>query len=217
MKFVKFFLWCALGALLVLVSALVSGCSSVPGLKLKSKDDRFSVTGNRDAGTPATAKSGGTVTTLPLAAGSKVTFTPAPSVDAGTVSVELSAPSEFRVESHAREASTGTIDTATAQHRIDTEARTEERKPLLWAAIICGVAGVLARIVLKEWPAIGNGLLAAAALAGVAWKVAEIPWWAFLAVIGGVVLVVLGYKRAEWDQDGDGIPDVLQRKKPTIP
>lgn len=202
---------------LLLVIGLVvflSGCSSVPRLKVRARGEEFNVVGNRDAGTPASAKSGGSVTTLPLAAGSKVTWTSAPNVEAGVVSVELSAPSEFRVESHASEASTGTIDTTVAKHRIDTEAATAERKPLLWVAIGCGVLGVILRVVVKEWPAWGNGFMLAGAVAGLAWKVAEIPWWAFLAVILGVLLLVLGYKRKEWDANGDGVPDVLQKSKP---
>jgi hypothetical protein len=212
--------WRAVLAVIIIAGLAVlflSACSSVPGLRVKSKfgkeyADQFNVTGNKDQGTPATAESSGSKATVPLPTGSEVKFTPAEGVDVGMVSVKLSAPSSFSFESRGTKASTGTIDTATAKHRIDVETAAKEREPLLWVAIGCGVLGVLALIVLKEWPSIGKGLLAASVLASIAWKVAEVPWWAWLAVLAGVGLVIAGYKRAEWDANGDGVPDILQRK-----
>jgi hypothetical protein len=116
------------------------------------------------------------------------------------------------VESHGEAASTGTVDTTVAVKKAELTQASKDRAPLLWVAIACGVLGVVARIVVKEWPAIGNGFLAAAALAGIAWKVAEVPWWGFLGIFLVVGAIMAGYKRAEWDRDGNGLPDFLERK-----
>jgi hypothetical protein len=35
----------------------------------------------------------------------------------------------------------------------------------------------------------------------------------WLAVLAGAGLMVAGYKRAEWDANGNGIPDAFESKK----
>jgi len=204
----------AILALLVLVGTL-TGCSHSP-VRVKLKGG--SATAPIDNGTPATIETGGTVTTLPVPAGStveSVSAVPATATSAAVpaaVRVVLAGPSEMRSETHQERASSGAIDTKVATKRIEIEAAVAERKPLLWVALGCGVLGVLLLVVVKEWPALGKGFLTAGVVAGVAWKVSDVPSWAFLGVLVAVGLLIAGYKRAEWDRDGNGIPDVLEKQ-----
>jgi hypothetical protein len=204
----------AIIALLVLVGSLTS-CKHLPArVQLKGGKAVAPI----DNGTPATLEIGGTVTTLPVPAGStveSVASVPASATSAAipaTVKVVLAGPSEMRSETHQERASSGAIDTKVATKRIEIEAAVAERKPLLWVALGCGVLGVLLLVVVKEWPALGKGFLAAGVVAGVAWKVSDVPSWAFLGVLVAVGLLIAGYKRAEWDKDGNGIPDVLEKQ-----
>lgn len=100
------------------------------------------------------------------------------------------------------------------------KARAEDRKPLLYWAGGALVAGIVARGFAPSWPSISNGLFAIAAIFLGAWKFAEIPWQATLGVVVLVVVMIMFYKRGQWDKDGDGIPDLLQKLKrqpPTQP
>jgi len=204
----------AILALLVSVGTL-TGCNHSPArVKLKGSSAIAPI----DNGTPATLEIGGTITTLPVPAGSTVESVAAVPASAtseaipASVKVVLAGPSEMRSETHQERASSGAIDTKVATKRIEIEAAVAERKPLLWVALGCGVLGVLLLVVVKEWPALGKGFLAAGVVAGVAWKVSDVPSWAFLAVLVAVGLLIAGYKRAEWDKDGNGIPDVLEKQ-----
>jgi hypothetical protein len=194
----------------LLFAMLGAGCMTAPRAKLSGG---ASAAGPRDNGTPARVESGSTVTTATIPAGSTVTFTPAKALD--PVTATLSAPMEIRTESRHESATTGTIDTTVATKRIEVESAAAERRWLLWAAIACGVAGLVVRSLLPAWPGLSNGLLVAAAAAGASWKLAEVPAWLWLCIIGGAALLALGYKRAEWDKNGDGIPDAFQRKPST--
>lgn len=208
---------------------LLGGCSRNPSIKTGDT----TVTGPRDAGQPAkvnTAKTGETVT-LPEGSTIKVTTTEAapaqpaapatdenpampaqPATPKVTVTEIVPAgPVEWQRTETTVQADTGTVDTSVARHRIEVA----ERRWLLWAAIGCGVGGIIIRSMLPAWPALSNGLLLAAVLAGLAWKLADIPSWIWLLALGAVALLILGYKRAEWDKDGDGVPDLLQRQRPS--
>jgi hypothetical protein len=209
-------------ALLCFVCVLVSGCGLIrrpPGIKAPG----VSVTGPQDAGKPATLATAEAGTTMPIPAGStvKVTQTDAqpatqgkPALPATTVTEIIpAAPTVITHTETKVQADTGTVDTSVARHRIDVEAR----RWLLWTAIGCGIAGVVVRSMLPAWGGLSNGLLMAGALAFGAWKFAEIPAWIWIVVLGVVGAMALGYKRAEWDRDGDGIPDFLQRKSPPSP
>ena len=206
-----FRLFMAVG-LWVCIVVVFSGCATKP----KARAGKTYSVAPADPGTPATSSSVSSVATLPVPAGSSVESVPAKPATAttpaepATVKVTLSAPSELKVESHGEAASTGTVDTTVAVKKAELAQGSKDRAPLLWVAIACGVLGVVARIVVKEWPAIGNGFLAAAALAGVAWKVSEVPWWAFLGVFLLIGAIIAGYKRAEWDKNRDFIPDSFQ-------
>ena len=192
------------------------GCgTALPKVKVKGATAQ----GPRDIGTPATVESGGTVTTLPVPAGSTVESVPAVPASAtsagipAVVKVVLAGASELRSETHASKASSGSTDSTVAVKRIEVESAASERRWLLWAAIGCGVVGLVLKSMLPAWPALSNGLLVGAVAAGCAWKLAEVPAWLWLAVLVGAGLMVAGYKRAEWDANGNGIPDALESKK----
>lgn len=198
---------------LVLVFSLFVACGTP---RIKHGDT--TVHAPRDAGTPAVVDSGETKTAFDVPAETKLSTTvveavPAtsstPFVPSRTVTEwSFMRPTRFEQIAATLQASTGTVDTSIAKHRIDVG----ERRWLLFTAIGCGIAGILARSLVPAWPSISNGLLGAAVLAGLAWKFAEIPAWLFLVTIGLAGLVVAVYKRAEWDANGDGIPDALQKK-----
>ena len=185
----------------------------------KAKVRGATAQGPRDIGAPAVVESGGTVTTLPVPAGSTVESVPAVPASAtsagipAVVKVVLAGASELRSETHASKASSGSTDSTVAVKRIEVESAASERRWLLWAAIGCGVVGLVLKSMLPAWPALSNGLLVGAVAAGCAWKLAEVPAWLWLAVLVGAGLMVAGYKRAEWDANGNGIPDALESKK----
>lgn len=192
------------------------GCGlALPKVKVKGATAQ----GPRDIGAPAVVESGGTVTTLPVPAGSTVESVPAVPASAtsagipAAVKVVLAGASELRSETHASKASSGSTDSTVAVKRIEVESAASERRWLLWAAIGCGVVGLVLKSMLPQWPALSNGLLVGAVAAGCAWKLAEVPAWLWLAVLAGAGLMVAGYKRAEWDANGNGIPDAFESKK----
>ncbi len=221
-------LWaCAAGrvmliGLVVIALMLLCGCSildrvprvSVPATELLAP---ASATAPRDTGKPATVASAGEESRIALPAGSTITVTrteaqPATERTPARPAIEvreihLSSDSAWYERAQHIAASTGTIDTSVAMHRIDVA----ERRWLLWTAIACGIAGIVVRQVVPLWPGLSNGLLMGAALAGAAWKFSAIPSWIFAVAIGACALIAIGYKRAEWDKDGDGIPDILER------
>lgn len=208
----------AAACLALVVSCALAGCVPLGGVPTITVGEN-SVQGPKDAGKPATLNEtkAGEVAVIP--AGSKVVVTETAGVPATedepakpavkVTEVVPAAPMKWEKTEAKVEASTGTIDTSVAKARIAAD----ERKPLLWVAVGCLVAGVLVRGVLKEWPSLGNGLILAGVVAGVAWKVAAIPAWVVGVVVVAFGAVALGYKRAEWDKDGDGVPDKLQREK----
>lgn len=210
---------------LVAVLWLLSGCA-VLGKRGVIKSGDTTVQGVANAGTPTTLNTSNAGTTVPLPAGSTITVTkeeaipakpatanePAkPAVPAKeTTVITPSAATEYRHTEATIRADTGTVDTSVAKHAQDVA----ERRWLLWVAIGCMVGGLVIRSMMPAWPSLSNGLLMAAVAAGVSWKLADVPSWIWLCVLAGVGLMVAGYKRAEWDRDGDGVPDILQHKKP---
>jgi hypothetical protein len=203
--------WLVVGALLVLVASLVGGCAAKP----RAKAGQASAMAPADPGTPAFASSGSSVAMLPVPAGSTVETVPGKPAEAGKpgepaqVKVTLAAPSELRVESHGEASSTGTVDATVAVKKAELAQASADRAPLLWAAIASLVAGVV--FVVMKWPGVATVAFVAAGCFFAAWKLAEVPWWAgLLAVVAGAALF-LGYKRGEWDADGNGTPDFLER------
>ncbi len=88
-----------------------------------------------------------------------------------------------------------------------------ERRYLLFIGIGLGIAAIAVKSLLPVWPGLWKGAAAGSVLALAAWKIMEIPAWAFMCAIGVSALLAFGYKRAELDLNGDGIPDRLQRKR----
>jgi hypothetical protein len=201
---------------LLAMCLVTQGCASLSRGKIKAGSTV--VEGIPDAGKPATLATDETKSSIAIPAGTEVSVTkiessPAtastPFIPARWVSV-FTPTKDTRLEavSATLRADTGTVDTSVAKHRIDAQ----ERRWLLWCAMACGIGGIISRSMLPAWPAISNGLILAAVLSGLAWKLSEIPPWTWLIALGAAVLLVMGYKRAEWDKNGDGIPDILQKK-----
>ena len=205
----------AYGVITLLVLCLFGCGIALPRVKVPGATAQ----GPRDIGVPAVVESGGTVTTLPVPSGSTVESVPAVPASAtsaaipASVKVVLAGASELRSETHSAKASSGSTDSTIAVKRIEVESAASERRWLLWAAIGCGMVGLVLKSMLPAWPALSNGLLVGAMAAGCAWKLAEVPAWLWLAVLAVAGLMVAGYKRAEWDANGNNIPDFLESKK----
>lgn len=200
---------------LAVAMVLVSGCGLLPG-KGTIRSGETSVRGQSEAvNTTLNTSTAGEKVALPQ--NSKITTTetaaqPAteksPARPAQTVTViEPGGPTEWVKTASTVQADTGKVDTSVSLHKIDVA----ERRWLLWAAIGCGILGIVLKSMLPAWPGISNGLLIASPAAFAAWKFAEVPAWLWFVVVVAVVLLALGYKRAEWDKNGDGIPDALQK------
>lgn len=201
----------------------LTACSLMP---TRIKAPGVTVQGTKDAGKPATLVTSDSGESVALPEGSRVTVTKVEAVPAVAATadapaqkaqpartvteIQPSGPTVWQKTETKVNADTGTVDTSIAQHRIDVA----ERRWLLFAAIGCGIAGVVVRSMLPAWPSLSNGLLIGGALAFASWKLADIPSWVWLVVVGGFLAIAAGYKRAELDKDGDGIPDILQNKKP---
>ena len=197
--------------LLVLTSLCLGACTHLPSIKIGK--DR--VAAPRDAGSPATLNKDEVKTTLDVPADTIVTTTQVAAVPATASTPFLPArtttewrflqPTKFEQLATGLLASTGTVDTTVAKHRIEAE----ERRPLLYCAIIATVAGLGFMYVRFQAIAVMSFLAAGAFF--LAWRMSEISPW-----VGGLFLVasVAGfafYKRAEWDKNNDGIPDALQK------
>lgn len=203
--------------LLCLIALLFTGCLGPRG---SIKSAIATVVGVKDAGKPAVLASNETRSALAIPQGSKMTVIrtepllatqTAAAVPASEVTTfDFSKPTQFETSSVAISADTGTVDQSVALRKIDVA----ERRWLLWVAIAAGVGGIVLKSVLPQWPSLSNGLLLASGLAFASWKLADIPSWIWL--LGGIgALLALGYKRAEWDKDGDGTPDIIQKKTVT--
>lgn len=195
---------------------LLTGCASFGAGRIKLPSGA-SVKAVENAGKPATIATNEAGVSIPLPEGSRIVVTkegPLPATEKAPAQpsrefteILPSGPTTYTQKESSVDASTGVVDTSLAKHKIDVE----DRAKLLWVAIACGIAGVAIRSLMPAWPAWSNGAFAAAGLAFLAWKFAEVSPWAWLAVLVGVGLLVLGYKRAEWDANKDGIPDILQK------
>jgi hypothetical protein len=212
------------GVIVAVAVLMLSGCARFGKPFIRSGET--TVTGLKDAGSPATLNTSEAGERLALPKGSRIWLrqtdrVPArPATENAPESKEQPAETVTVIEpgdatfwertTSSVTAGTGTVDTTVAKHRIDAQ----ERRWLLWTALACGLAGLVVRSLLPAWPALSNGLLIASPIAFAAWKLADVPSWLWLVALGIVALLALGYKRAEWDRDGDGIPDVFQKRKP---
>jgi len=191
---------------------ILAACSTLPRIRIGKAE----VAAPKDLGTPATLNSGENKTGIIIPAGTKLVVTKTDAVEptastpgrprTETLSFDFSQASEFIQTANTLAASTGTIDTRVALRRVESE----EKKPLLYVSIGCAVIAL--GFMYFRWPT-------AAALSGVgsacffaAWKLSDIsPWVGALFIVAAVAGVAF-YKRAEWDANGDGIPDKLQNE-----
>lgn len=217
------FLFNRVAALGLLGLFLVSGCLTSPNRGAIRAGD-VTVRGVVDPGKPASLNTETSSERVVLPAGSKITSTevgalparaafegiPAVTAQAGkTITViEPGAATEWSKTTNMVSADTGTVDTSVAIHKVDVA----ERRILLFVAIGCGLAGLVLKSMLPAWPGISNGFLLGSVFFGAAWKFSEIPAWAGVIAIVAVGLLSLGYKRAQWDKDGNGVPDSLEKK-----
>ncbi len=204
--------WVGLVALAAVVTFALVGCKSANRGQIKHTAERTTMYGVADAGKAATLDSGTSLASLPIPAGSSLVMTrfealapvlataSSPAVEAQpakeVVEVKLAGPTEWRESKSTVKADTGTIDTSVAKHRIDVESR----QWLLWAAGILGLLGIVAKVYFSAWPTLSNGLFLAAVAAFAAWKLAEIPWYAWIGVLLISGLLIVGYKRREKDE-----------------
>jgi hypothetical protein len=223
-------LWITVGVFVVLS---LTGCAAFGKHRAKVRATELIAGAQADApkdnATPASVDSSGEELRLPIPAGSVIKETrtdaipavpataeaPAVLATPATIVREIHLPAETVLTQKAQrvDTRTGTIDTSVRLKQVEAE----ESRWLLWAAIGCGIGGIVVRSALPAWPGLSNGLLLGAACAFVAWKFSALPAWLFLLPIALMAAKALGYKRAEWDANGDGVPDLLQRKTKTPP
>ena len=196
-----------LGLILIM---LMGGCASVPRIQF----GKAFVEAPKDAGTPATLKSGEVKTGFRIPANSRVAITKTEAAPATAdtparpatevLTFDFSQASEFIQNANTMQASTGTVDTSVAKKRIDVESKA----PLLWACIGAGLLGAVA--LAFSWPTVAALCGGASALFFAAWRIADVPWW-----VGVIALAIAGGLFVGWlrrDANGDGIPDRLQTK-----
>lgn len=183
---------------------VLGGCAHLPRVSLP----KISATAPAENGTPAKVATEKTTSTLPIPAGSVVEIqsfpapktpsaqpvTPQSAVRTPHSKITLAAPSALTVISERQAASTGTIDTTAAVHRLDNEAR----QPFLCASIAC-VAAALVFVFLKyPTPALMCG--AGAGIFLLAWQLAALPPWVIglgAVAAGGALFLYFGHERGE--------------------
>lgn len=199
--------------LLLLTLLLSSGC----GHQARVKTDDITVTPPTNAATPSLVGSEKTSTTTGIPAGTikRVTKTEA------TTESPAKEETVYEFTRDTKEVEQMSKQTATISNERPPDktvelfnAKADEREPLLWVAIGLGVAGLIVAVVLK-YPVIGlqiAGLGGGSAFA--AWKFAEVPGWIWGL---GLVMAFMSwafYTRGQWDSDGNGVPDFMQKKSP---
>lgn len=202
-------------AILIAICAIAGvSCRSVVPF-IKSKKTGVEVVGNKDAGTPATSDTSTTKEIVAIPAGSTITKTviaATPQEPAKEVTeVKVTVPTEIVTNRVTEKLSTGTIDTTVAQRRIEIEAESENKRPILYTAIGLLVLAIALFALLPQWKGLYTAAGIGSALTFAAWKLSDIPAWAGAVLLLVVGLVALGYKKGEIDKNGDGIPDILQR------
>ncbi len=211
-----------INVLLAAACLLLCGCAAFsPKGLIKLGQDRVQAVEN--AGTPAQLSKTSAGARVALAAGSKIIVTekkalPAQAATATSPAVAPqpavtetvivpAGPTEWVKSEDSVTAATGTVDTSLGKHQIDVA----DRRILLYVAIGCALGGLVLRSMLPAWSGLSNGLFLGSVFFGAAWKFSEIPAWVGGVAIVAVGLLALGYKRAEWDKNSDGIPDILQK------
>lgn len=188
--------------------ALLAGCRVAPAIRTQAAE----VVGNLDAGKPATLNTTTTQAEIDLPANSVITTTKTEATPTSPATevrrIETPQPAKLTELVTTVNADTGIVDQSVAIRRADNE----ERRILLYAAIAAAISGAIVRSMLPAWPSLARGLWIGAGLSGAAWKFSDVPWWASLLALAAAGLLIAGYKRAEWDANKNGIPDILESK-----
>ena len=168
-------------SLVVLVLAL-SGCALFKP-KGTINVGKAQVTAVADAGKPATLATtdGKESVVIPANTAVKITeFAATPTAPAyKTTELHFNSPTEWQKFNTTTAASTGTVDTSVAQHKIDVQAS----RPLLYAAILGGLGAILFVYLHYPTPAMLSG--ASGGIFFLAWKVSDLPpWFWALGLVG---------------------------------
>lgn len=199
----------------LLISILLSGCLNTG----KLRTGRVELTPPGNASVPSVVNSGEkkTETVIPAGTEKKTVETQATATTPAKTETVYTFPSETR-ETVVEQTDSVTLanerapDQTVALRKADNAARS----PLLWAAI--GSAVVALGFLIMKWPTPAAASGVAAVVFFLAWHSSGLPSWFWMLGIGLLIAgaaVMLGYKRAEWDADGDGIPDAMQKKVTT--
>jgi hypothetical protein len=194
----------------VAFALLLTACSAGGGVRTK----HGSASGPKDPGTPSFVDNADTITETVLPAGSTVESVPQSEASPAFTRVVLSAPTVIKTSVSTTKAQSGTVDTTVAQKRIEEETKSKEKAPLLYAGIACFALAIVAAVL--KWPVVGAILAGGGAFFLASWKLAGLPDWFWMlgaacVLIGGSIF--LGFKRSEWDANGNLIPDRFERKQ----
>jgi len=96
-------------------------------------------------------------------------------------------PTTFERTASSLRADTGTVDTTVAVRRVESE----EKRPLVYAAMACGVAALAAMYF--GHPTIALCCAGAAGLAFAAWKLADVPSWLWVLALVAAAGLYFGY------------------------
>jgi hypothetical protein len=204
--------WHLLGCLMILMS--VAGCASKPGIITTAKG---AIVTPDNASAPSAIATATATESTAIPKGSTITVTETPATAQApaqkvTAYNFAEAATQTRVEESTRAevAPPRAPDQTVALRKADNTARL----PLLYAAI--GAAAIGLVFMVMKWPTAAASSGGAAVVFFIAWQAAGLPAWFYmvgiLLLVAGAC-VVLGYKRAEWDANGDGVPDIFQQKK----
>jgi hypothetical protein len=204
--------WHLFGCLMILTA--LAGCASKPGVITTAKG---AIVTPENASAPSAIATATATESTAIPKGSTITVTETPATAQApaqkvTAYNFAEAATQTRVEESTRAevAPPRAPDQTVALRKADNAART----PLLYAAI--GAGAIALGFMVMKWPTAAAASGGASVVFFIAWQAAGLPAWFYmvgiLLLVAGAC-VVLGYKRAEWDANGDGIPDILQQKK----
>lgn len=153
-----------------------------------------------NAESPSTAKDSETktVATLPPGTIIKASFIPATPDQAAQFLTTYDLLKGATLTQHASSSEVSVAPARAPDKSVEIfKAQAAERRWLLFVGIGLGVAGIALMSIMPEWKGLYRGAFGGTILALCAWKLAEIPAWAWGLTIGISVLLAIGYKRKE--------------------
>ncbi len=191
-----------------------SGCAMfrVPRIKVPG----IEVQAPKDAGKPASLNTSDAKETLTIPPGSRFILKQKEALPAtserpaqpaeSVVEIEPSAAMQWAKAVNSISADTGTVDTSVALARV----KSDERKPLLYMAIIATLVGL--GLMYFRFPSLAVMAFIGAGLFGLAWWFDRISGWTGGLCLCCALAGVVYYNRGALDKNGDGTLDILQRK-----